>query len=192
MANTKKKSTTKKVDKKLDELLKDKKTIENTENLKAKDNKKKKSTSTKKTTSKKTTAKGATTKKAANSSVKKMTTKKTTTAKKTPSKKTTTKTKTKDKFIIVSDDIIDNNKETSESLKKLNDLSKEIRDLYEKAEEKKEPISIENVYITDNNNDDERIDKAYIILNRITIILFIIFMILLIAFIAFVIYICTY
>ena len=192
MANTKKKSTTKKVDKKLDELLKDKKTIENTENLKVKDNKKKKSASTKKTTSKKTTAKRSTTKKAADSSVKKMTTKKTTTAKKTPSKKATTKTKTKDKFIIVSDDIIDNNKEKSESLKKLNNLSKEIRDLYEKVEEKKEPISIENVYITDNNNDDERIDKAYIILNRITIILFIIFMILLIAFIAFVIYICTY
>ena len=80
------------------------------------------------------------------------------------------------------------------STKKLDELSNQIRDLYEKVEEKhdkKESISIENVYVND-SIEDERLDKAYIILNRITIILFIIFMILLIAFIAFVIYICTY
>jgi len=181
-ANGKKKSTNKKVDKKLDELLKDKKTIENTTDIKGT---KKKKTTTKKTVTKKST-----------SSVKKDSAKKSTADKKTATKKTTKKTTTKKatkktpakkKFVMVSD-------EKDLSTKKLDELSNQIRDLYEKVEEKhdkKESISIENVYVND-SIEDERLDKAYIILNRITIILFIIFMILLIAFIAFVIYICTY
>ena len=69
----------------------------------------------------------------------------------------------------------------------LDEISKQIRDLYEKVEEKKE-LPKENIEVIE----DDRIDKAYVILNRITIILFIIFMILFIAFISFVIYICTY
>lgn len=187
MANTKKKSTSKKVDKKLDELLKDKKNLDNTTEIKKITNKDKKTTTAKK----KTTTKNAEPKKTTVSSVKKTTTKKST-SKKTTAKKTTTTRKKKDKFLIVDEvNNLDSSKSMSESTLKLNELSKQIRDLYEKVEEKKEPITIENLYVQD-SEDDERIDKAYIILNRITIILFIIFMILFIAFIAFVVYICTY
>ncbi|MBR5370053.1 MAG: hypothetical protein IK137_01980 [Bacilli bacterium] len=168
MANTKKKSTNKSVDKKLDELLKDKKEIENTVDIKKKTTTKRKSNTSKKSPAKKKVA------------TKKTTSKKKTTKKTTPKKKVEEK-----KFVFVSET------EESESTRKFNELSKQIKDLYEKVENKQE-IPQEIVEVNNTDIDDDRIDKAYIILNRITIILFIIFTILLLAFIAFVIYICTY
>ena len=206
MANKKKTSTSKnkKVTKKLDKLLEEKKKLEDIPEVEKKPTTPKKTTAKKTTTKKNTTAKKTTTKKD--------TTKKTTTKKETV-KKTTTKKAVKEdvskknvkqpkktvpkkeisKTISISNEEKEQLKKKNsmgESTKKLNDLVDKLRTLYSKKESNATNINIEKFVWAEANT--EVFDKTYKLLNRVTWILFIIFMILLIAFIAFVIYVCTY